>query len=147
MFENDAEFINRHPEVVQRQLMLWDAKFQQLSKTLKISKADLDRKARSDELAASASSSPEKPKRRRTMSRSRTRSIGGGAGSGVSDLSDGEVESPKERNRRPSGQTSRARRNSGIQTLLFIREFNAPFPQSDGDSDSDVARNGYHCIA
>ena len=88
-FDNDQEFLNRHPEVVQRQQMLWDAKFQQLSKTLKISKADMDRKAKSDELAAaSCSSSPEKPKRRRTVSRSRTKS----AGSGMSDVSDGETE-------------------------------------------------------
>ena len=110
VFEYDQEFVNRHPEVVQRQLMLFDAKFQQLSKTLKISKADMDRKAKSDELAA-ACSSPEKPKRRRTISRSRTKSTN--AGSGMSDLSDNEVESSaKERSRRPSGQ-SRSRRNSG----------------------------------
>ena len=90
--------------------MLWDAKFQQLSKTLKIFKADKDRKAKSDELAA-ACSSPEKPKRRRTISRSRTKSTS--AGSGMSDLSDNEVESAvKERSRGPSGQ-SRSRRNSG----------------------------------
>ena len=110
VFEYDQEFVNRHPEVVQRQLMLWDAKFQQLSKTLKISKADMDRKAKSDELAA-ACSSPEKPKRRRTISRSRTKSTS--AGSGMSDLSDNEVEgSAKEHSGRLSGQ-SRSRRNSG----------------------------------
>ena len=116
VFEYDQEFVNRHPEVVQRQLMLWDAKFQQLSKTLKISKADMERKAKSDELAA-ACSSPEKPKRRRTISRSRTKSTS--AGSGMSDLSDNEVESSaKERSRRPSGQ-SRSRRNSGGWNVNF----------------------------
>ena len=117
IFEYNQEFVNRHPEVVQRQLMLWDAKFQQLSKTLKISKADMDRKAKSDELAA-ACTSPEKSKRRRTISRSRTKSPN--TGSGMSDLSDNEVESPaKERSRRPSGQ-NRSRRNSGGWDTKFL---------------------------
>ena len=30
--EYDSEFVHRHPDVAQRQHMLWEAKFQQLSK-------------------------------------------------------------------------------------------------------------------
>ena len=106
MLDFDHEFVNRHPEVVQRQQMLWDAKFQQLSKTLKISKADLDRKAKSAELAAT---SPEKPKRRRTVSRTKS-----GSERSFSDQSDTDTESHKERTRRSSG-TERSRKNSGAE--------------------------------
>ncbi len=123
LFEYDSEFINRHPEVVQRQQMLWDAKFQQLSKTMKISKADLDRKAKSDELAAAAS--PERPKRRRTISRSRNKS---GSVSGMSDLSDSDMDIPKDRSRRQSGQ-SRSRKNSGRGELPTKADVPPPEPQ------------------
>ena len=118
MFEYDSEFVNRHPEVVQRQQMLWDAKFQQLTKTLKISKADLDRKAKSAELAAA---SPEKPKRRRTVSRTKS-----GSERSFSDQSDTDGETQKERTRRSSGterprknsSSERSRRNSGRERNL-----------------------------
>ena len=35
-----AHLLNRYPEVVQRQNMLWDAKSQQLNKMLKVQKDD-----------------------------------------------------------------------------------------------------------
>ena len=39
--EYDAEFVNRHPEVVQRQQMIWKTKFEHLSKVLKVIPADM----------------------------------------------------------------------------------------------------------
>lgn len=54
------------------QSMRWDVKFSALTETLKISKADLERKAKSDELAAAGGGDApggDKPKRRRTISR------------------------------------------------------------------------------
>ncbi len=66
----------RHPEAVRMQQMRWNAKFDALCQALNLSKADRERKAKSDELAASASGGDgqpaaggDKPKRRRTMSR------------------------------------------------------------------------------
>ncbi len=130
VLDNDSEFINRHPEVVQRQQMLWDAKFQQLCKVLRISKADLERKAKTDEQLAN---SPEKPKRRRTSStRSRTKS--GGEWS-MSDVSDTDGDAPKERSRRHSGP-GRSHKNSGISPDVakrnLTREICLPesFPES-----------------
>ncbi|ELT95950.1 hypothetical protein CAPTEDRAFT_186672 [Capitella teleta] len=71
LLDYDSEFVHRHPEVVQRQHMLWEAKFKQLSSVLSISKADLKIAAHA---AANVSLSP---KRRRTAStRSRTKSGG-----------------------------------------------------------------------
>lgn len=108
VLDYDHEFVNRHTEVVQRQQMLWDAKFQQLSKSLKISKADLDRKAKNAELAAA---SPEKPKRRRTVSRTKS-----GSERSFSDQSDTDTEGQKDRNRRLSGG-GRSRKNSGAERV------------------------------
>nr|XP_006818447.1 PREDICTED: DNA-directed RNA polymerase III subunit RPC5-like [Saccoglossus kowalevskii] len=39
----DQEFVEKYPEVVQRQLMLWDAKYQQLAKSLKLSKTEMEK--------------------------------------------------------------------------------------------------------
>lgn len=79
LFDYDAEFVGRHPEIVQRQSMLWDALFQQMSKVLNISKADIKMAAS----AAASANSP--PKRRRTTSRTRTKS---GGERSMSDMSD-----------------------------------------------------------
>ena len=79
LFDFDTEFVSRHPEIVQRQSMLWDALFQQMSKVLNISKADLKMAAN----AAANANSP--PKRRRTTSRTRTKS------GGTSELSDTDI--------------------------------------------------------
>lgn len=107
----DTDFLHRQPEVAQRQAMLWDAKFTQLTSTLRISQADMERKAKTDELLAT---SPEKSKRRRTSS-TRSRSKSGG----LSDLSDSDDAMKGERSRRNSRHNSglspeeRKRRSSG----------------------------------
>ena len=82
LFDYDAEFVGRHPEIVQRQSMIWDALFQQMAKVLNISKADLKMAAST---AASAINSP--PKRRRTVSRTRTKS----GDRSMSDMSDNDT--------------------------------------------------------
>ena len=63
----DAEFVNKHSEVVQRQQLIWKAKFDSLSKVLKMIPADM-------KMAAAACTTS--PKRRRTVSRNRTKSCG-----------------------------------------------------------------------
>ena len=108
VMDNDAEFINRHPEIMQRQQMIWDAKFQQLSKVLNISKADMKAAA-----ATAAAASITQPKRRRTTSRSRTKS---GGERSMSDLSDTDTEGTKERIRRASG-SGRQRHSSAASSL------------------------------
>ena len=135
----DSDFLHRHPEVSQRQAMLWDAKFTQLSSTLRISRADLDRKAKSDELLAS----PEKSKRRRTSStRSRTKS------GGMSDLSDSDETARGERSRRNSGSV-RSRKNSGMGSedtqrhrSASITEFNVRIEMSGDEGGGGDAENG-----
>ena len=97
LFEYDAEFVSRHPEIVQRQSMIWDALFQQMAKTLNISKADLKMAAST---AASAVNSP--PKRRRTVSRTRTKS----GDRSMSDMSDTDGETSGRR-RALSGSAER----------------------------------------
>ncbi|XP_074653463.1 DNA-directed RNA polymerase III subunit RPC5-like [Tubulanus polymorphus] len=66
IMEYDKEFIDKHPDVVQRQNMLWDAKYQQLAKVLKITK-EMEKKIKAEAIV-------EKPRRRRNSSRSRTKS-------------------------------------------------------------------------
>ncbi|XP_033630773.1 DNA-directed RNA polymerase III subunit RPC5-like [Asterias rubens] len=44
--EFDSEFVMHHEEVTQRQHMLWDAKYQQLSKVLKVPKHDAEKKSK-----------------------------------------------------------------------------------------------------
>lgn len=75
LMECDTEFMHRHPDVVQRQQMIWKAKFDSLSEVLKVSPTDM-------KLAAASVTSM---KRRRTSSRSRTKS------GGLSDLSDSDL--------------------------------------------------------
>ncbi|XP_013381144.1 DNA-directed RNA polymerase III subunit RPC5 isoform X1 [Lingula anatina] len=93
----DEDFVDRNPEVVNRQNKLWELKIQQITKSFKAAKE--------------TPVSPEKSKRRRTISRSRTKS-----GSGMSDLSDTDIADGKvktERQRRQSGAGDRQRRKSG----------------------------------
>ncbi|XP_045214874.2 DNA-directed RNA polymerase III subunit RPC5-like isoform X2 [Mercenaria mercenaria] len=85
VFEHDYDFTDRYPEIVERQNMLWDAKFQTLSKQLNISEAH-EKKIR--EIAA-AEAQAERPRRRRT-SRTRKRTL---SGRSISDHSDMETES------------------------------------------------------
>ncbi|XP_038065974.1 DNA-directed RNA polymerase III subunit RPC5-like isoform X2 [Patiria miniata] len=42
----DSEFVLHHEDVTQRQQMLWDAKFQQLSKILKVPKHEIEKKGK-----------------------------------------------------------------------------------------------------
>ncbi|XP_064644634.1 DNA-directed RNA polymerase III subunit RPC5-like isoform X1 [Lineus longissimus] len=63
----DKEFVDRHPDIVQRQQMLWDAKYQQLTKVLKITK-EMEKKVKADHPV------PASPRRRRSSSRSKSRS-------------------------------------------------------------------------
>ncbi len=125
LLDTDQEFIYRHSEVMQRQCMLWDAKFHQLAKVLNITKADLKVAATA---AAVSVSSP--PKRRRTISRSRHKSGGDRSMSDMSDT-DGEVHVKQGRQRKASGSGDRKRRGSG----------QGPFGQ-DGIAIATEAANG-----
>lgn len=126
----DSEFVNRHPEVVQRQQMLWDAKFQQLSKVLNITKADLKAAATA---AATANTGNTPPKRRRTTSRSRTKS---GSERSMSDLSDSDMDVIKqERTRHISGSSdTHHRHRSGSASRKCSVSFS--------DQVNDVKENG-----
>jgi len=75
--------------------MLWDVKFQQLSRELKLPKADLEPKVKNNEMG-----SPERPKRRRTVSRSRTKS---GSERSMSESDTDSDIAKNERKRRISG--------------------------------------------
>ncbi|XP_022084969.1 DNA-directed RNA polymerase III subunit RPC5-like [Acanthaster planci] len=76
--EFDSDFVVHHEEVTQRQHMLWDAKFQQLSKVLKVPKQELEKKAKGKDskdvgLAVEVMSGQERVKVAR--SRARTKSL------------------------------------------------------------------------
>ena len=110
LLEADQDFISRHPDIVQRQNMIWEAKFKQLSLVLKLPPGDIKM------AAVQAASSVTPPKRKRTVSRSRTKS--GGAGSMSESMSDTENDAGKgERSRRASG-SSKGRKNSGNYQVL-----------------------------
>ncbi|XP_052262811.1 DNA-directed RNA polymerase III subunit RPC5-like isoform X2 [Dreissena polymorpha] len=85
VFPHDYEFTDRYPEIVERQAMLWNCKYQTISKQLNITDAQ-EKKIR--ELAA-AEAQAERPRRRRTSSRSRKRTL---SGRSISDHSDMETE-------------------------------------------------------
>ncbi|XP_052816674.1 DNA-directed RNA polymerase III subunit RPC5-like [Mya arenaria] len=85
IFPHDYEFTDRFPEVIERQVMLWDCKYKSLSKQLNISEAQ-EKKIR--ELAA-AEALAEQPRRRRTSSRTRKRTL---SGRSISDHSDMETD-------------------------------------------------------
>jgi DNA-directed RNA polymerase-3 subunit RPC5 len=138
LLEYDSEFVHRHPEVVQRQHMLWDAKFQQLSSVLPISKADL-------KIAANAAASaPVSPKRRRTTStRSRTKS------GGVSD--DTDVEDGRRRRISSSSCDGRKRHGSSRQNSECNGEFAEPAPPEPAALDgalNDLVRDmlSHRCV-
>ena len=95
--EYDQDFINKYPDVVQRQNMIWEAKFKQLTSLLKMPPVD-------HKLAAQAAASTTPPRRRRTVSRSRTKS-----GGGMSDMSDTDDVMRSDRARRASGSGGGAR--------------------------------------
>ncbi|XP_078691347.1 DNA-directed RNA polymerase III subunit RPC5-like [Branchiostoma floridae x Branchiostoma belcheri] len=46
LLPHDQDFVDRYPDVVQRQQMLWDAKYSQLSKLLKLAKGDTPKKGK-----------------------------------------------------------------------------------------------------
>ncbi|KAL8610290.1 hypothetical protein ACOMHN_062022 [Nucella lapillus] len=71
VFDYDREFVDRHPEVVQRQRLLWDSKYQVLCQYFKLPK-DADKKAREAELILMMQN-VERPRRRRASSRSSPR--------------------------------------------------------------------------
>ncbi|XP_077979709.1 DNA-directed RNA polymerase III subunit RPC5-like [Glandiceps talaboti] len=52
----DAGFVKQYPEVVQRQQMLWDAKYQQLSKSFKLGKTEIDKKGKAKDTTQAATS-------------------------------------------------------------------------------------------
>ncbi|KAK7112961.1 DNA-directed RNA polymerase III subunit RPC5-like [Littorina saxatilis] len=89
VYDYDREFVDRFPEVVQRQRLLWDAKYQSLSKHFKMPK-DADKKAKELELLL-MKQIDERPRRRRASSRSspRKRTL---SGRSMSDLSDIDME-------------------------------------------------------
>ena len=99
----DSEFVHKYPDVVQRQNMLWDAKFKHLASVLKVTNQD-------QKMATQAlTSSP--PKRRRTVSRSRHKSSGDRS---MSDFSDGDdVRAAGERRQRRLSSSAGARTTPG----------------------------------
>nr|KAG5690895.1 hypothetical protein BaRGS_028927 [Batillaria attramentaria] len=94
VFNYDRDFVERHPDVVQRQRLLWDAKFQSLAKQFKMPK-DADKKAKEAELAL-MNQNIERPRRRRASSKSspRKRTL---SGRSMSDLSDMETDGTADR--------------------------------------------------
>ena len=137
----DAEFVNRHPEVVQRQQMLWNAKFQQLSKVINITKADQKAAA-----SATTASTNTPPKRRRTSSRSRTKS---GSEFSMSDLSDSDMDVVKqERTRHISGSVDVVNKHKSGSTsknrsVSFSEEVNGD--KSDVmTAEEPVGKNNSH---
>ena len=97
VLDYDSEFVAKHPDVVQRQYMIWEAKFKQLSSVLKMPPVD-------HKLAEKAAALTP-PKRRRTVSRSRTKS---GGDRSMSDMSDTDDVAKAERSRRASGGGKRS---------------------------------------
>lgn len=84
IFEYDKEFCSRYSEIVQRQKVLWEAKFQTLCKQLKINPKEVEKKCKEQP-------SPEKPKKPRTPTKSRKRTL---SGRSISDHSDVETDNP-----------------------------------------------------
>lgn len=84
LFEYDKEFCSRYPEIVQRQKVLWEARFQTLCKQLKINPKEVEKKCKEQ-------ASPEKSKKPRTPTKSRKRTL---SGRSISDHSDVEVDNP-----------------------------------------------------
>lgn len=66
LFECDTEFMNRHLDVVQRQMMIWEAKFKQLNMSLKLPPSDVKQ---ASQVINNIPSSP--VKRRKTTTRTR----------------------------------------------------------------------------
>ncbi|XP_041364495.1 DNA-directed RNA polymerase III subunit RPC5-like isoform X2 [Gigantopelta aegis] len=92
LFDYDKEFTDKYCEIVQRQKMLWDAKYQSLSKQFKIPK-EAEKKSKAGEQSVGHT---DKPRRRRTSSKSspskRERTL---SGRSLSDHSDVEMEAAK----------------------------------------------------
>ncbi|GAB1607650.1 DNA-directed RNA polymerase III subunit RPC5-like [Argonauta hians] len=82
LFDYDKEFCSRYPEIIQRQKVLWEAKFQSLCKQLKINSKDIEKKHKEQ-------TTPEKAKKPRTPTKSRKRTM---SGRSISDHSDIEVD-------------------------------------------------------
>lgn len=87
LFATDNDFLNRYPDIVQRQKMLWDAKYQTLCKQLKIPKEHEKKFKDKDQ----GNVTNEKPaRRRRNSSKSaRKRTL---SGRSISDYSDVEMD-------------------------------------------------------
>ncbi|XP_055955127.1 DNA-directed RNA polymerase III subunit RPC5 [Patella vulgata] len=84
LFEYDTEFCDKYNEIVERQKMLWDARYQTLSKVFKIPK-DADKKAKGAESTLITQATSDKPKRKKSSS-SRKRTSSGRSASDVSDM-------------------------------------------------------------
>ncbi|XP_029649513.2 DNA-directed RNA polymerase III subunit RPC5 [Octopus sinensis] len=82
LFDYDKEFCSRYPEIIQRQKVLWEAKFQSLCKQLKINCKEIEKKHKEQ-------TTPEKCKKPRTPTKSRKRTM---SGRSISDHSDIEPE-------------------------------------------------------
>ncbi|OWF55981.1 DNA-directed RNA polymerase III subunit RPC5-like [Mizuhopecten yessoensis] len=88
LFAHDSDFCNRYPEIVLRQKMLWDAKYQGLCNQLKIPK-EHEKKFKDRDPGVSAG---EKVVRRRRSSSSRSNRKRTLSGRSVSDHSDVEMD-------------------------------------------------------
>ncbi|XP_076448701.1 DNA-directed RNA polymerase III subunit RPC5-like [Babylonia areolata] len=90
VYNYDREFVEKHPEVVQRQRLLWDSKYQTLCTYFKLPK-EADKKAREAEQILMMQN-VDRPRRRRASSRSspRKRTL---SGRSMSDMSDWDMDS------------------------------------------------------
>ncbi|CAH1794623.1 unnamed protein product, partial [Owenia fusiformis] len=121
--ETDNTFLSRHPEVAQRQTMLWEAKYQQLCKQLKLT-------AVKEEKKDGGMSPPERPKRRRTTSKSRR---------SFSDHSDTDSDAPKTEVKNENIDTSRLSGGTAVA--------NGPVRarrRSSSDQDKDKRKKELH---
>lgn len=109
----DKEFVEDHPGVVQRQQMLWDARYKQLVKELKLGQMD----SKNAELERMAVPSPQKPRHRRQLKYLRD-SVSDDTEESASESSSVErmdVDSvPKRRNYKASKRTASSQRGEHV---------------------------------
>ncbi|ESO84071.1 hypothetical protein LOTGIDRAFT_108154 [Lottia gigantea] len=86
LYEYDYEFCDKYNDILQRQKMLWDARYQTLSKAFKIPK-ELEKKSKATDGHSPVCNSPDKSKRRKSSPRTRTPSA-----MSTSDVSDMETD-------------------------------------------------------
>ncbi|XP_062611114.1 DNA-directed RNA polymerase III subunit RPC5-like [Saccostrea cucullata] len=95
LFTYDLDFTCRYPDIVQRQKMLWEAKYQGLAKLLKIPK-EHDKKFKDKEPPISPGEKPARRRRNSSRSSTGTRRKRTLSGRSLSDYSDAEMDAIKQ---------------------------------------------------